>query len=533
MAGEDTAPGEPGKKAKSLGVVALIAAGLAVCVFFLLQLGSDLRPEPSRPSEQQQVSTAPPVQSVTTAGGAVTAVGVPTIEPMATMSSLATVTPMGAQEQAPSRPSRQENRHLVRGGENVGTIAEQYGAEVRCVLHANHLREDDHIFPGQELQVPVLGGWYHVPERDEEKGLSNTLGEIALYCQVSFDELVAANMDVVDTDNLDRLSGGAWLFLGANQPVAACYDCSPLSARAEVLEYVVQCGEQLACLAQKFGILGSTILQANQDRLPEGIVDGVELIVPPHDGAVYAVSVADVANGMESEDIARWYSVEPANVLDWNGYPVQTLTAGLQLFVSGGYSLDGPFDSNEAAGVALAPQPTPGESVPDMGTPALATSTPRAAMPGALLPNTSPWTGRMSDFDTGFCPLVDGAGWTGSLSWPVDGRELQEGRGFRPGHSAIDILAPIGASVYAAESGVVIWGGFSTWGYGNLVVLAHGETWQTYYAHLTETRVSCGQSVARGDLIGTIGQTGMSNFPHIHFVVRYGGLSYDPLAWLP
>ncbi len=150
----------------------------------------------------------------------------------------------------------------------------------------------------------------------------------------------------------------------------------------------------------------------------------------------------------------------------------------------------------------------------------------------ATVYDSGPWRGEINEeFDTGYCSIVPGWGWTGYLSWPVAGREIKPGRAYRFGHPAIDILAPIGASVYAAESGVVIWAGYSTWGYGNLVVLSHGSLW-TMYAHLTDVLVGCGQAVGRGSLIGTIGQTGMSNFPHVHFVVRDNDRPYDPLTWM-
>ena len=160
------------------------------------------------------------------------------------------------------------------------------------------------------------------------------------------------------------------------------------------------------------------------------------------------------------------------------------------------------------------------------------TRIPQLTSAPSVLGFAHPWAGVMSEFDTGVCSRLSGYGWTGWLSWPVSGREIKPGRAYRFGHSAIDILAPIGAPVYAAESGAVIWAGFSTWGYGELVTLGHGGGWETYYAHLTEVFVSCGQSVARGALIGTIGQTGTSGFPHLHFVVRNGDIVYDPLAWM-
>ncbi len=112
-------------------------------------------------------------------------------------------------------------------------------------------------------------------------------------------------------------------------------------------------------------------------------------------------------------------------------------------------------------------------------------------------------------------------------------RTIREDRNFRPGHTAIDIDADIGEPVYASETGVVVWAGYTTWGGGNMIVLAHGDTWQTYYAHLSESYLSCGQSIGRGSLIGRSGRTGAASWPYLHFEVRHYGFSYNPLTWLP
>lgn len=144
-----------------------------------------------------------------------------------------------------------------------------------------------------------------------------------------------------------------------------------------------------------------------------------------------------------------------------------------------------------------------------------------------------PWTGPIVEQDTGYCDVVDGFGWNGTLAWPVATRVIKENRGFRPGHTALDLLANAGDPVYAAAPGVVIWAGFNIRGYGNLVVLAHGGGWQTHYVHLNDVTVSCGQSVASGQTIGHVGRTGGASFYHLHFELRHREVAYHPLDFLP
>ena len=152
-----------------------------------------------------------------------------------------------------------------------------------------------------------------------------------------------------------------------------------------------------------------------------------------------------------------------------------------------------------------------------------------------------PWAG-VTQWDTGYCPLVDGWGWNGNsnLTWPVYSRDLNENRPFSITHTGIDITTPEGSDVRAAAPGVVVWAGKSTYGFGELVVLAHGDGWQTFYAHMLTVwneedgnlNLECGQFVEAGRSLGLSGQTGAASWPHLHFEVRQGWMAYNPLPYL-
>ena len=89
------------------------------------------------------------------------------------------------------------------------------------------------------------------------------------------------------------------------------------------------------------------------------------------------------------------------------------------------------------------------------------------------------------------------------------------------GHEAVDLGGVIGAPIYAAGGGTVVFAGRNSTGYGNLVVIAHGSVF-SLYGHLNSVGVSCGQSVTAGQQIGTLGNTGNSTGPHLHFELRSG-----------
>jgi murein DD-endopeptidase MepM/ murein hydrolase activator NlpD len=106
-------------------------------------------------------------------------------------------------------------------------------------------------------------------------------------------------------------------------------------------------------------------------------------------------------------------------------------------------------------------------------------------------------------------------------------------QGYWYAHRAIDVAAPTGTAVRAADSGYVSFAGWTDIGYGYLIVIDHGNGFSTYYAHLSNFYVAPGQAVERGQVIAAVGNTGWSTGPHTHFEIRYGGVPQNPRAYLP
>jgi murein DD-endopeptidase MepM/ murein hydrolase activator NlpD len=125
-----------------------------------------------------------------------------------------------------------------------------------------------------------------------------------------------------------------------------------------------------------------------------------------------------------------------------------------------------------------------------------------------------------------------GAPSAAGLIWPVDG-VVVSGFGMRWGrmHEGIDIAAPSGTPIRAAAAGTVIHSGWLG-GYGNLVVLDHGNGLATAYAHASVLLVGVGVHVSQGETVSLVGSTGNSSGPHLHFEVRVNGVAVDPLLYL-
>ena len=128
----------------------------------------------------------------------------------------------------------------------------------------------------------------------------------------------------------------------------------------------------------------------------------------------------------------------------------------------------------------------------------------------------------------------------GVMTWPVPGRSTISSpfgprrspiTGRQEQHTGIDIPAPTGSDLVAAQDGIVIFSGWMN-GYGNTVRIDHGENVVTLYGHNSSNLVSAGESVVAGQLIGRIGSTGFSTGAHSHFEVRYQGTAVNPMNFL-
>jgi murein DD-endopeptidase MepM/ murein hydrolase activator NlpD len=98
-------------------------------------------------------------------------------------------------------------------------------------------------------------------------------------------------------------------------------------------------------------------------------------------------------------------------------------------------------------------------------------------------------------------------------------------------HYGMDFTGPVGTDIYATGDGTVVKATYSNFGYGREVVINHGFGYKTIYAHLRNMKVSKGDKVKRGDVIGTLGNTGRSTGPHLHYEVRRNNRPVNPLYY--
>ena len=250
--------------------------------------------------------------------------------------------------------------------------------------------------------------------------------------------------------------------------------------------YTVERGDTPNGIADKFGIQATTLLGGNPLLSQESslLQTGVTLVILPIDGVLH-----DVQPGDTLESIAEQYSVSVETIV---GYAPNNLEFPYRLFPETQIMVPG--------------------AVRDVfvWTPPSLESVRGSSREGS-----------------GVAPLIVG---TGTFIYPVNSRNFSQY--FWYGHPGVDIALPEGTGVVASDTGTVTFAGWNIYGYGNLIVINHGNGYETFYGHLSSIGVVPGQIVYQGNFIGSTGNTGNSSGPHIHFEVRINAAQDNPCFYV-
>lgn len=254
----------------------------------------------------------------------------------------------------------------------------------------------------------------------------------------------------------------------------------------EIITHIVSDGETISSIAERYGLRPSTILWENNLTETSKIKSGQELSILPVDGVRHKVG-----RGETIYSIGKKYGLDGSQVQMIVDYPFNEflndetfeLVVGQYLMVPEGVKADVKLPAST-------------------GLTKYGTLTPDAGTVSAL----------------------------GSFIWPASGGITQ---GYSFYHKAIDIANRAAGPILAADAGVVTTAGWvDSSGYGNRVVLDHGNGYVTLYGHLSTVQVVVGQRVKRGDVLGQMGSTGRSTGTHLHFEIRQGGALLNPLSFL-
>ena len=248
--------------------------------------------------------------------------------------------------------------------------------------------------------------------------------------------------------------------------------------RDKVIEYVIENGDTLSDITQKFDISVATLLWSNNLTYYSVIRPGKTLKILPTTGLLH-----EVKKGESLSTIAKKYKADIDKILEAN-----KLTSADQVAIGNNLI------------------------IPDGVKPAAKITT-----------HTKP-----SSIFT--APKSNAGSSNTKLLWPTSARTITQYYWWR--HAAIDIGGPTGTPIYAAESGTVTTAGWSRGGYGYYIIIDHGNGMQTLYAHSSKLYVTKGEKVSRGQTIMAMGSTGWSTGPHLHFEVRVNGYKQNPLSYI-
>lgn len=273
-------------------------------------------------------------------------------------------------------------------------------------------------------------------------------------------------------------TGGVILGMAGTMETTTSVSVKP---RDGVVTYIVQTGDTVSSIAKKFDVSIDTVRWQNNLKSIDAIKPGDKVEVPPITGIVHKVK-----RGETIYSIAKKYDVVAQQIINW---PFNT------------YSNDENFEL--AAGQTL-------------------------IVPDGVMPEEQLWDPKQ--YVAQRTPDAGAVSALGQFMWPTVGGISQRYVWY---HKALDIANKATPNILAADSGKIIVAGWpDNFGYGNRVMIDHGNGFVTLYGHMASISVNTGQTVKRGDVIGRMGSTGRSTGPHLHFEVRKGSELLDPTQFL-
>lgn len=350
-------------------------------------------------------------------------------------------------------------------------------------------------FPNSGSQDPLLAGNY-----PQTQASNSNIGNVAAApSQVSQQALPSLSpLPVKSTPTMTASTSPAEIQTQPQilQPPATETAATPRLVPENAFMHKIEAGESLYVIARRYDVTADSIVTANGLASADRIFVGQELIIPGRPDLV-----AQRAQAQPVQKVAEVQTAAPA--------PKATSDA----------PQTSPTPIARPAGLKVATaQPAPAAKPAPAPTQTGAAPSAQDEIKTASVPNTQ-ITAR---------PQVEQQ--SQGFRWPVSGRLIQDFKASK--NTGINIEAPEGTSVKAADAGTVIYTGNAVEGYGNLVLIKHPNGYVSAYAHLRDISVSKGANILRGEQIGSVGLTGSVARPQLHFELRKGATPVDPAPLL-
>lgn len=427
--------------------------------------------------------------------------------------------------------------HVVAAGETLSAIARCYGTTVTALVQANHIANPNLIFPGQRLIIPppnanpATSEFYVVRPGDTLAGIARKYGTTV--------EVLA---------QLNGLSNPSLIYVGQTLILSAA-SAPPATASPATTPviHIVERGETLSVIAQRYGSSVSALATANNLANPSLIYVGQRLLIPTLGGAleftspIVAVEIVPTSV-FQGQTLFLQVKTEGQATLTGNldGRPLTFFGSNGEYWSVVGFA---PWDSPGAYLWSINARDGQGRTGSGQGTVLVADydfpidyidlppDRERLLDPGVTVPERD----RLAEI---FAEITTQPLWRGLFQLPVVGRKSSffgEGRSYDGGpvasyHLGVDYSADEGVAVIAANSGRVVLAE-TLQVRGNTVIIDHGLGVYSGYFHLSQIAVAAGQEVEKGELIGYVGDTGLATGPHLHWEMRIADVPVDPEEW--
>ena len=328
-------------------------------------------------------------------------------------------------------------------------------------------------------------------------------------------------------------SGAITLSRAPTSTNATTQSTAPAPTAASGLVHRVRAGESYYTIAKDYAVNLYDIIVINDLRPPFQPVAGESLIIPGQ-------SVHKVAPGDSLYKIAQDYGVDLSMLTQLNGFkPPYVIRVGMQIRLPSPVAVTA---STPPSDPVVLPQPAPVRT-PVVREPAIETATPEPQTQAVVTssPAVNPQTAELPENLPDNLPLPPRRPVSTALAsppaldpkgfiWPLKGRILTRFGPIEKGlkNDGLNIAAPVGAPVRAAQNGIVAYSGNALKGFGQLVLIKHDRGYVTAYAHNQAILVKAGQQVQRGQVIARAGESGNVSSPQLHFQLRKGQKSLDP-----
>lgn len=466
------------------------------------------------------------------------------------------------------KESIKEIDYVVKPGENLWTIAQNYQVSLKEISQANNLENESRLTIGQIIKIPLwdknIDDREKAIQKEEKKSESSYVEHIVLYGETISTIAQKYHIPIETVCQLNQISTRDYIYPGqrikirVNEQVSSALASLPEGEKienniqsyqeiseTETVYYTVKPGDTLCGIAQKYAVSVEGIVAVNYLTNKNILSVGQKLQIPAI-GAIGGNNIKTnvieytIAKGDTLSSIAQKFNIRMYDIMSLNELQnVNRLSVGQKLNIPASASAAEQASSSTSV-VKTTERKDIVYHVQKGDTLWRIAQQYEVSLKSITSANSISENSRLSVGQKLIIPNArsgPGSGSSPSFSWPIKGLITSHFGNRTLGgrsdyHTGIDIDGRTGDSIRAAESGKVSFSGRIS-GYGNTIIVDHPGGYSTVYAHNSANLVQKGQSVSKGEIIARLGATGNATGSHLHFEVRVNSKPVNPLNYLP